>query len=205
MGIDYKGLAQQARDMYGTPKPAGPSQQDLLNQQSRAAGRFAGIGEAGYGAMTEEMAKDRQFLRDIQSGRNSISAEQLRQGLQQLQAQQMSMAASARPGMAPMAARTAMVQSGRMGTGMSGQQALAGIAERQAAAQALAQMNQGQRGQDLQAALGSRQNAMSGLGAVLNAQTQLELGKMQEPSWWERGLGLLGGLGQAHLMAGGGK
>jgi hypothetical protein len=49
---------------------------------------------------------------------------------------------------------------------MAGQQAIAGLQERQQAQQALAQMLMQQRQQELQAALGSRQNAISAYGGV---------------------------------------
>jgi hypothetical protein len=77
----------------------------------------------------------------------------------------MSMAAGASPANSVMAARTAAIQMGRNQAQMAQQAALTGIAERNAAAQALADMNLGQRGQDINVGLGSRQNQMTGLGA----------------------------------------
>jgi hypothetical protein len=136
-----------------------------LEAAAAAAGNFAGQGEAGYGAMTGELAADRAYQRDIMTGKNSLSGEQLRQGLQQNMAAQRSMAASATPQNAVMASRNAMNNMNRAGIGMSGQAALAGIQERNAAAQTLGQMNLGQRGQDIEVGLGSRGNQMTGLGA----------------------------------------
>ena len=137
----------------------------LLKQAAAESGDFARTGEAGYGNMTAEMAKDREAMRRLAAGQDSLSREQLRQGTQQNIAAQQSMAASASPQNAVMAARTGMNNANRANIGMSGQAAMAGIAERQAAQQALNQMNLGQREQDINVGLGSRQNQMTGLGA----------------------------------------
>jgi hypothetical protein len=137
-----------------------------LEAAAAAAGNFAGQGEAGYGAMTGELAADRAYQRDIMTGKNSLSGEQLRQGLQQNMAAQRSMAASATPQNAVMASRNAMNNMNRAGIGMSGQAAMAGIQERAAAEQALARMMMEQRGQSMQGAIGSRGNAISGYGGV---------------------------------------
>ncbi len=158
----------------------GDAQRQLqLQAAAAAAGNFANQGEAGYGAMTGQLAKDRQYLEDLRSGKNSVSAEQLRQALQQQYAQQRSMAASASPANAAMAARTAMINTGRAAMGTAGQQALAGIAERNAAADALSRLNLGQREQDINVGLGSRQNQMTGLGVN-------KPDKPKEPSTWQK-------------------
>jgi hypothetical protein len=145
-----------------------------LDAQGGVASGFAHTGEQGYGAMTQEAQASRDYLRRLASGQDSVSAEQLRQGLQQNLAAQRSMAASASPANAPMAARTAAMQMGRMGAGMSGQAAIAGLQERQQAQKALADMIMGQRAQDLQASLGSRQNAISAYGGVTPDKSFLE-------------------------------
>lgn len=137
-----------------------------LNQTGAESNQFARSGQQNYGMMGAELAQDRARLRDLAAGKNSVSAEQLRQGLQQNLAAQQSMAASASPQNSAMAARTAMMNSGRLGAGMSGQAALAGIQERNAANQALANMNLQQRQQDLQAAINSRGNAVDAYGKV---------------------------------------
>lgn len=147
--------------------PAG-SEADRKRQlvaAATSAGNFAGQGEAGYGAMTNELAGQRQFFNDMMAGRNSVATEQLRQGLQQQQALQQSMAAGASPQNSAMAARTAAMMMGRNAAGMTGQAALAQLAERQMAAEQLARLNLGQREQDINVGLGSRQNQMTGLGA----------------------------------------
>ncbi len=138
--------------------------QDQIGQQAQAASRFGDTGERGYAALGAEAGALRQQLGRYASGQDSLSAEQLRQSLQQNQAAQQSFAAGARPGMQAMAARTAAMQMGRNATGMAGNQAMAGIAERQAATQSLGNMIGQLRGQDLQAALNSRTTSMGGYG-----------------------------------------
>ncbi len=136
-----------------------------LYQQSAAAGGFAGQGQAGFGQLGGEASAQRDYLRRLASGQDSVSAEQLRQGVQQGIAAQRSLAAGAAPQDAASAARTAAIQSARLTSGMAGQQALAGLQERQSAQQALSNMILQQRQQELQAALQSRQNAITGYGA----------------------------------------
>jgi hypothetical protein len=137
-----------------------------LNQQGGAASGFANTAEGNYGGLGMEAADARAQLGRLASGQDSISAEQLRQGMQQNVAAQRGLAASANPANAAMAARTAAIQTGRIGAGLAGQQSMAGIAERQAAQKALMDAILQQRQQDAQVALGSRQNAISGYGGV---------------------------------------
>jgi hypothetical protein len=156
--------------------PGGKMQQDpgadaekrrkeLLYDQSSQAGSFADRSEEGFNRMGAESQASRDYLRRVASGQDSVSAEQLRQGLQQNLAGQRSMAAGASPQNSAMAARTAAMQSARLGSGLAGQQAVAGLQERQGAQKALADMIMQQRQQDLQASLGSRGNAIQGYGA----------------------------------------
>ncbi len=156
-----------------------------LSQMGGQAADFGRTGEAGFGQLGKESADLRAQLGRYASGQESLSAEQLRQGLQQNQAAQQSMAAGARPQNAAMAARTAAMNMGRMGAGLSGQQAMAGIAERQAATQSLGNMiGQGQQ-MNLQAALGGRGQAIDAYGNVLNAK----VGIAGQPSGWDKMLG----------------
>ena len=152
---------------------AGQQRKDL-NVQGTSAGNFADQGEKGFGALGAEGAEARGYLRDLAMGKNSLSAEQLRQGLQQQLGMQQSMAAGAPSSSAPMAARTAMTGAGRASSAMAGNAAMAGIAERNAAQQAWNQAILGARGQDLQAALGSRQNAIGAYGAVTPDKSTLD-------------------------------
>lgn len=157
-----------------TADPTADAKRNALNQQGAAAAGFADQGQQGYGAMTAEAQQARDYLRKIASGQESLSGEQLRQGLQQNMSAQRSMAASASPQNQAMAARTAAMNMGRLGAGMSGQAALAGIQERRAAQEGLSNMILGQRGQDIQVGLGSRGNAISGYGGVAPAGSWLD-------------------------------
>lgn len=137
----------------------------LLQEQAAKSGGFADYGEGGVQSLGGQMDTARQNLLDQATGKLSYSREALRQGLQQNQAAQQSMAAGASPQNGPMAARTAAINMARQGYGMSGQQALAGIAEQQGAAKLYADATAQQRQQDLQAALQGRSNALTGYGA----------------------------------------
>jgi hypothetical protein len=179
----YRPKQQPGQAHYqGGAQPA-PSAANIngrnLEGQGRSASGFAGFGEGNYANMTDEGARFRAGLQrslDLIDQGKSVAGEQLRQGLQQNVSGQMATAASARPGSAPMAARTAAINAGRAASGLSGQQALAALAERQGVQQMLGQQIMGARGQDLQAALGSRSNAITGYGqasdAALNLHTQ---------------------------------
>jgi hypothetical protein len=140
-------------------------QREMLNQQVTASGGFADQAQANYGRTGAEAEAARGYLRDLAMGKNSVSAEQLRQGLQQNLAAQQAMAAGARPANAAMAARTAAIQSGRLGAGLAGQQAIAGLQERQAAQKALNDAILQARQQDTTAALGARGAAIQGIGS----------------------------------------
>lgn len=106
-------------------------------------------------------------LQGLASGQNSVSAEQLRQGNQQAMSQQQSLAAGASPNNSAMAARNAAMNMGRLNYGLSGQQAVAGLQERQNAQQALAGLQIGQSGQNMQGAIGGYGAANQGYGAAL--------------------------------------
>lgn len=138
---------------------------ELLYQQAKSAGTFADQAQGSYQALGNEAAIQRAYLGRLAMGQDSLSAEQLRQGVQQNQAAQISMAAGASPQNAAGAARTAAIQSARIGSGMAGAAAFAGIQERQGAQGQLSQLILNQRGQDMQTALGSRQTATQGYGA----------------------------------------
>lgn len=149
-------------------------QRSDLDETGLASNQFAEYNQGDYQALGGEAAAQREALRRQASGQDSLSSEQLRQGLQQNLASQRSMAASAAPGNSAMAARNAAMNMGRAASGMSGAAALAGIQERRAAQDALAQMVLQQRGQSLQGALGSRQNAISGYGGITPEGTKLD-------------------------------
>jgi hypothetical protein len=173
-----------------------------IGRQSGLAGAFADRGEQGFADRGARAGETEDFLGRVMRGEESISAEQLRQGLQQNVAAQQSMAAGARPGNQAMAARTAAMQAGRMGAGLAGQQALAGIAERQAAAGQLGGLQTALRQQDLGAALGGRGLGLQGMGALENARTQRFGAMLGVPTTGEKILGGLGGLAGAFGLTG---
>jgi hypothetical protein len=145
-----------------------------LDHQGQEAGGFADEGQEAFTALRGELGATSNMLRDQATGRVSLSAEQLRQGLQQNIAAQRAAQASASPQNAAMAARLGMNNMARLGYGFSGQAAQAGLAERMAAAKALADFQLQQRQQELQAALQSRQNAVGAYGGITPEQSGLE-------------------------------
>jgi hypothetical protein len=159
---------------WGDDSQSAVDQRADLKDSAYKADAFASRGEENYAAMTAEAAKRRAYLERLASGQDSVSAEQLRQGLQQNLSAQRSMAAGAAPANAAMAARTAAMQSARLGSGLAGQQATAGLLERQAAEKALADMIMQQRQQDISVGLGSRQNGNQALGAIAPEKSDLE-------------------------------
>jgi hypothetical protein len=160
----------------------------LLYEQALKSGRFADQGEANYNADTLQGRMALAGLRRQALGQDSVSAEQLRQALGQNLAAQRSLAAGAAPQDAAGAARTAAIQSARLGSGLAGQQAVAGLQERNQAQQQYGALLQGIRGQDLNASLGSRQNANTGYGAANAGAPQ--------PSWIQQwGPAITAGLG----------
>lgn len=196
--------ADHAEELYGGVDPGGDMQ-----RASFGAERFGVQGQQGYTQTGLEARGQRDQLRRmggaysrLASGQDSVSAEQLRQGLQQGQAAQQSMAAGAAPQNQAMAARTAALGMGRLSAGMAGQQAAAGLQERQQAMNQQMQIQgmlqqgiQGQRGQELQAALGGQQNALGGYGGIEQNRTARYGGMMQAPTQSERLLGAAGGVG----------
>lgn len=150
----------------------------LLAQQGGISGQFADRGETGFGELGQQGREALAGYQRRMSGQDSVSAEQLRQGIGQLQSQQQSIAAGASPMNAASAARTAAIQSARLGSGLAGQQAIAGLQERQQAQQQYAALLQALRSQDLESALAGRRNAMTGYGAAEQGAA--------DKTWWEK-------------------
>lgn len=154
---------------------------------------FGGTAQTNYNNATAQMEARRKYLEDVAAGRISVTGQQLRQGLQQQNAQQIGYAAGAAPGNAAMAARQAANNIGRAGTAMAGNAAVAGLQERAAAEAALGNMILQGRGQDVSAALGGGQNAISGYGTIL--------GQPRQPGFLDYATSLGGALGGAAIMA----
>jgi hypothetical protein len=170
-----------------------------LSGQAGASSKFADRSEGRFGRLGGEATTERDYMRRLARGEDSVSALQLKQALQQNQSAQASMAAGARPGQGAMAARTAMENSGRLGASLSGQQAVAGLQERQAAQNSLNQMLMQQRQQELQAALGGRGQALQGYGDIEQARSNRFNAMLGTPLPQEQFLGAL--MGAGGLMA----
>lgn len=130
-------------------------------------------GAQGNSAWSGDQRFLADHLRGQMSGQNSLSVEQLRQDSGRNIAMQQALAASAGPQNAAMAQRMASQNAGRINQGMAGQAAMAGIAERNAAAQALGGLAGQARGQDMSQQFGAQQlddaRWQSGMGLGLNA------------------------------------
>lgn len=151
---------------FGSGDPSNPYR-NALNANAKQQGAFGQTLQGQYLANQAGIGNTMGSLQALANGQNSVSAEQLRQGLQQAQAQQMSMAASATPQNQAMAARNAMMNAGNVASGMMGQQAMAGLQERQAALNTLAQMQMQQSGQNLNGALQAAQLSNGAYGTDL--------------------------------------
>ena len=138
---------------------------EMLYRQAAGAGSFADQQQQVFGAGQQMARGNIETLQALAAGRNSVSAEQLRQALGRNQATQQSIAAGAAPQNAAAAARTAAIQSARLGAGLSGQQALAGLQERNAAQSALTGAIGQYGSQALQATDSARGQAIQGYGA----------------------------------------
>lgn len=187
-------------DQYGGVAPQ--SAYDMPGYQQRA-GELSGFAkDRGGGPFRGQQEELSNMLMAQARGEQSYSAEQLRQNAGRMQSMQQSMAAGARPSQSAMANRMAMQGASRIGTDMIGQQALAGIAERNAAAQSLGGVLQGARGQDIDAYLGAQglglQNA-AGQQAGQLGREQIRANRydtaMGSPSNKEALIGALTGVG----------
>lgn len=164
-------------------------QRERLAGESDAASDFARISQQKFTGLGSEANQERDYLRKVARGEESVSRMQLAQALQQNQAQQQSMAAGARGGNQAMAARQAAMNAGRQGAGLAGQQSIAGIQERQAAQSQLAQQLMAQRQQELQAAGQARGQAIQGYGGGFNAA-------QKQPTGMEQGMQLVSDFGK---------
>lgn len=134
--------------------------QSALGFGTDAQNNYNKLSGMGYGALNG--------LQSIANGQNSVSAEQLRQGLQSNLATQQSMAAGASPNNAAMAARNAAQNMGRSAYGLSGQQAVAGQQERNAATSAYGNLLGQLNGQAVQGAVGGYGAATGAYSGGLN-------------------------------------
>ncbi|HVK83099.1 MAG TPA: tail fiber domain-containing protein [Kofleriaceae bacterium] len=159
---------------WGDESESSKQKRTDLNDQGAAASDFANRSEANFGQLGSALYDQAGQLKRLQSGQDSLSREQLRQGLEQNVAAQRSLAASAAPRDAAMMARTAAMNAGRLGAGMSGAAAQAGIQERRGATEALNNLLMQQRQQEMMAALQGRQNALTAYTGVVPEKNALE-------------------------------
>jgi len=150
---------------YDAFDPGAYSRSQLNNTSANAAG-FAQQGQGLFLGDQSNIDAVRRQLADQASGKVSLSGEQLRQATQANAGTQYGMAAAAAPRNQAAAMQNAMWNAARLNYGATGQQAMAGIAERQAANQALSELALQQRQQDLNATLGGYQNAITGYGGA---------------------------------------
>jgi hypothetical protein len=182
----------------------------------------AGRRDAPTSAWEQDQRGLAGYLQGQMSGQNSLSREQLRQDTGRNMAMQQALAASANPQNAAMAQRMASQNAGRINQGMAGQAAMAGIAERNAAANAYGGLAGQARGQDMQGYfqqqgandamwLGSMGLGLGASQSQLSADTQYEALKQQQalaqanmPGSRDKLIGtVLGGASAISAMGGG--
>ncbi len=197
------------------------------NAPMRGEGEYAGVDRGNYNLPGyEQYAQSTQQFADTRgggpfragqerlagrlermgTGQDSYSKEQLRQSMGRLQSQQMSMAAGAPSSQNALAQRLAMRNASRIGGGLAGEQALAGIQERNAANMALGGMLGQARGQDTQAYLGGTELGLRAAGMQQQGGMNYEQNRTQRagyamnaPSTKEALIGALQGAGQSML------
>jgi hypothetical protein len=174
----------------------GAQYRNALTANGQAAGNFGGQLANNYQNNQAGINSTIGQFQNLANGNDSVSMEQARQNLARGQAQQMSMAASAAPQNQGMAARTAMIGAGNLASGVMGQQALAGLQERQNALASMGQLQTTQSGQNINGAIGAYGASNQAYGTNLQNKPQ---------SWWQGVVGPLvgGAMGAAGGAAGG--
>lgn len=171
---------------------------------ARAANTQSFADSRGGGQFQQQQGELANMLLAQAQGKDSISAEQLRQNMGRLMSQQQAFAASARPSMAAMASRQAMQNASNIGAGLAGQQALAGIAERNAAANSLAGVLGTGRGQDISAWQAGQnlnlQNAIAQQGGQIGLQQANDARRAGQTSDMDKLFGVGKGALDLYLM-----
>lgn len=181
-------LPVYGNDIFGLS--TGNAQRNQLSSNMGNMSQFGGQLGNAYGQNQAGINNTIGMLQGQAQGQNSVSAMQMQQGLNQSLANQQSMAASASPNNAAMAARNAAMNMNQLNTGTMGQQAVAGLQERQQALGQLSQLQLGQSGQNLNGALGAYNGATQAGAAYLGQQPPSLLSKFAG-----LGNGLASGLG----------
>lgn len=182
----------------GQYDPTNPDRAQLqgVGQQAQGFGNQA-LGNYGQSSgqlqgTYNQMGQTQNYLQGVMNGQGP-AAGQLQQGLAQNMAAQRSLAAS-QPGSVE-AARTAGMNNSRLQTGIAGQTALAGMQERNAAAQ---QLNQAQLNQ-AQLQYGARGQDAAGANAAYGTAGNSYTSTIQNPQ--KTGASLIGG-GAGGLVGG---
>lgn len=140
------------------------------------------LGATAQSADSDARARQSQLadlLQGYATGKDSASMQQLAQARDANVANQLAMAASARPGGAQLASLGAAQNIGTINTALAGQQSLAGINERRSAQDAWAGVLGTQRGQDLN-------NSQFNAGAM-NAQNLAAANLLQQNNQYNTG------------------
>jgi hypothetical protein len=218
-GVATSGISELMREKRTDNEYAGQDRNNYnlpgyQDRQNRIGGMLStGAPQSSFRGDQASLAAQ---LRARASGAESLSREQLRRDAGANIASQQALAASGRPGNAALAGRMAAQNAGRIATGLSGNTAMAGIAERTAAQQQLGALAGQARDQDINASLGQQQiNQGYSQQELQNAQMQQQGGfryegdraqrfgvASQQPTSGEQYLGLIqGGAGAALAMS----
>lgn len=184
--------------------------------------RLEGNAQGAYGQDGRQAGSDFRgaqssvldYLNGQMRGQNSLSREQLRRDTDRNISQQQAIAAGARPGNAAMASRIAAQNAGLAQSGMAGDAAMAGIAERNAAANSYANVAGQARGQDINQTQvndsynqGNEQMGLQQAGlqqggnmAYEGAQSHLNDLSMGQPSGLEKAIGLGSGIAKTAAL-----
>jgi hypothetical protein len=178
----------------GSGDPSNPYRNALGGQGGvgQTASGLAATATGNYTNATNALGSQQSYLQGQMQGQDSVSMQQLQQGLQQNLATQQSMAASANPNNSAMAARNAAQNMGQAANGLAGQQAVAGLQERNQATQNLSNLNLGMQSNASQTALGGLNAATGAYGTALGTP---------QKTWGSTIGGALSGLASAGAAA----
>jgi hypothetical protein len=197
---------QRARELNGGQLD--PEHARLLREEGTRRQDFTLPGMeqhlANQAAARQQQGEAANHLASVMRGENSMAAEQIRQGQDRALSQQRALQASARPGMQAAAARGASQNASRIGMDALGMGTMAGIAERNAAANALTGALGGMRGADV-GLIGMGQQGQQAYqqNALQRYLQQQQLEAQDDP--FKTIMGTLGGLGSQFIPLLGGK
>ena len=166
--------AQQAAGVTLSPaaQAAGVAGPSAGRASAGSLGPAATSAESSFRGNQQDLINQ---LTNYATGKESVSQLNLAQAAQQNIASQMAMAAGARPGMGGLAQRAAAQNAGNIQTQLAQQSSIAGLQEREAAANQLQALLGTARGQDLSNNQfnAGQQNQQSQVGAQLGTQASI--------------------------------